>query len=87
MSLKSIRESYTRLLDAFSGAGVKLNESQKSDLDTFVLALESKMGESRRAAIRQTKKAVERKMEGEFRKVFESVMAGMRENARLASLI
>ena len=87
MSLKSIRESYSRLLDAFSGAGVKLSESQKQDLDTFVLALESKMGASRRAAIRQTKKAVERRMEGEYRKVFESVMAGMRENARLASMI
>ena len=41
MSLKSIRESYSKLLTVFNDAGVKLNESQKADLDTFVLAIES----------------------------------------------
>ena len=43
MSLKSIRESYSKLVKAFTDAGVKLDESQKADLDTFIVALESKM--------------------------------------------
>ena len=87
MSLKSIRESYSKLLTAFKDAGVTLNESQKGDLDTFVLALESGMENQRKNAIEMTKKAVEAKMEREYRKVFESVMASMQENARLASKV
>lgn len=87
MSLKSIRDSYTKLLDTFSAAGVTLNESQKGDVDTFILALENQMGVQRRAAIRQTKAAVEKKLEREYRQVFESVMDAMRENAELAAKI
>ena len=34
-----------------------------------------------------TKEAVEAKMEKEYRQVFESVMANMQENARLASKV
>lgn len=41
MNLKSIRENYSNLLAAFSDAGIKLNESQKSNLDSFILSLES----------------------------------------------
>jgi hypothetical protein len=48
MSLKSIRESYSKLLTVFKDAGVSLNESQKADLDTFVLALESNMESQRK---------------------------------------
>lgn len=87
MSLKSIRESYSKLLAVFKDAGVALNESQKADLDTFVLALESNMESQRKQAIKMTKEAVEAKMEKEYREVFESVMANMRENARLSSKI
>lgn len=47
MSLKSIRESYSKLLTVFNDAGIKLTESQKADLDTFILALESTMSEQR----------------------------------------
>jgi len=85
MSLKSIRNSYQKLLSVFKEAGVALNESQKADLDTFVLALESNMEQQRKKAIRMTKGTVEAKMEKEYRKVFESIMANMQENARLAS--
>lgn len=87
MSLKSIRESYSKLLTVFKDAGVALNESQKADLDTFVLALESNMESQRKQAIKMTKESVEAKMEKEYRKVFESIMANMQENARLASKI
>jgi len=87
MSLKTIRKSYSKLLDAFAAAGVKLTESQKSDVDAFVLAIEANMSRQRRAAIRQTKKVVEARMEKEYREVFESVMANMRRNAELASAI
>ena len=54
MSLKSIRESYSKLLGTFNDAGVKLNESQKADLDTFVMALESTMTKQREAIIKKT---------------------------------
>lgn len=52
MSLKSIRESYSNLLNVFETTGISLNESQKSDLDTFVLALESKLDDVRKTAIK-----------------------------------
>ena len=87
MSLKSIRESYSKLLTVFNDAGVKLNESQKADLDTFVLAIESNISKQRQTAIRQTKKLVEKKMEKEYREVFESIMANMQKNSELASKI
>lgn len=87
MSLKSIRESYSKLLTVFNDAGVKLNESQKADLDTFVLAIESSMSRQRETAIRQTRRLVERKMEKEYREVFESIMSNMQKNAELASAI
>lgn len=87
MSLKSIRESYSKLLTAFADAGVVLSESQKADVDSFVLAIESNMSRQRETAIRQTKKLVEAKMEREYRKAFESVMESMRENAALAAKI
>ena len=87
MSLKSIRKSYSKLLEAFNAAGVKLTESQKGDIDAFVLAIESNVSRQRQLAIRQTKKLVEKKMEKEYREVFESVMANMRRNAELASAI
>lgn len=58
MSLKSIRESYVSLIDAFTKAGVKLDESQKSSLDAFVVALECKMRAQKEAAVRATKKVV-----------------------------
>lgn len=63
MSLKSIRESYSKLLKTFAKVGVSLNESQKSDLDTFVMALESSMSDLRQTTIRKTKTAVIREME------------------------
>lgn len=87
MSLKSIRESYSKLLNVFKEAGIKLTESQKSDVDNFVLAVESNMSNQRRQAIRQTKKAVERKMEKEYKEVFENIMSAMQQNAELASKI
>lgn len=87
MSLKSIRESYSKLLTTFNDAGIKLNESQKSDLDTFVLALESTMSKQRESAIRKTKKAVTEKLEKEFKTIFESLRKNMSKNAELASKI
>lgn len=75
MSLKSIRESYTNLLSAFAEAGVKLNESQKANLDMFIVALETKMSEQKKATVRATKKIVTEHLEREFKKSFESIIA------------
>lgn len=87
MSLNSIRESYSKLLAALSDAGVKLNESQKADLDTFVLAIESNISRQRETAVRQTRRLVEKKMEKEYRQVFESIMANQMANSELAAKI
>lgn len=87
MSLKSIRESYSKLLTTLNDAGVKLDESQKTDLDSFVLAVESTMSKQRESAIRKTKKAVTEKLEGEFKAIFESIMNTTKENNELASKI
>lgn len=87
MSLKSIRESYSKLLTVFNDAGVKLTEAQKADLDTFVLALESTMSKQRQEAIRKTKLAVEAKLNKEFAAEFQKVMESIAENQRLASKV
>lgn len=87
MSLKSIRDSYAKLLNTFNRAGIKLNESQKTDLDGFVLAIESTMSKQRESAIKKTKKVVTEKLEGEFKSLFESILAKVRENNILASKI
>lgn len=87
MSLKSIRESYSKLLTVFNDAGVKLTEAQKADLDTFVLALESTMSKQRQEAIRKTKLAVEAKLDREYSAEFKKVMESMAENQKLAAKI
>ena len=87
MSLKSIRESYAGLINAFTEAGVKLNESQKASLDTFIVALESKMSKQKEATVKATKKIVTEHLEKEYQKVFESIMKHQAENAELAAKV
>lgn len=87
MSLKSIRESYVGLLNAFTEAGVKLNESQKASLDTFVVALESKMNKQKEATVKATKKVVTEHLDKQYQKVFESIMQHQAEHAELAGKI
>lgn len=87
MSLKSIRESYQNLITVFNDAGIKLNESQKKALDTFVLELESTMSNQRTATIKKTAKAVQKKMERQYQTVFESILNNMAKHAELTSKI
>lgn len=87
MSLKSIRESYAGLISAFAEAGVKLNESQKASLDTFIVALESKMSKQKEATVKATKKIVTEHLDREYKKVFESFLKHQAENAELAAKI
>lgn len=87
MSLKTIRDSYSKLLATLTEAGIKLDASQKSVLDEYVMAIESTMSKQRKQAILLTKKATERKLEKEYAKVFESIMAHTHENFEIASKI
>jgi len=87
MSLKSIRESYSKFLTTLTEAGVKLDESQKSNLDSFIIAIESKMSKQKEAAIKATKKIVTEHLESEYKKVFESILAHMQENSELAAKV
>lgn len=87
MSFKSIRDSYSQLIQAFSESGVKLNESQKASLDTFIVALESKMSKQKEATVKATKKVVIEHLEKEYQKVFESILEHQAENAELAGKI
>ena len=87
MSLKNIRENYARLLTAFKDAGVKLTESQKKDIDGFVLALESSMESTKQATIKATRKVVEEKLAKEYRTVVESILAHQQEHSILAGKI
>lgn len=87
MSLKSIRESYAGLINAFTEAGVKLNESQKASLDTFIVALESKMSKQKEATVKATKKIVTEHLEKQYKEVFESIMQHQAENAELAAKV
>lgn len=87
MNLKSIRKSYSKFLNVLNGAGVKLNESQKADLDSFILAIESKMAQQKETAIKATKKIVTEHLESQYKKVFESILKHQAENAELASKV
>lgn len=87
MSLKSIRENYSKFIRVLESAGVKLNTSQKSDLDSFILAIESKMQNQKQKAIKATKKIVESHVESKFKKIFESILKHQEKNALLSSKI
>lgn len=87
MSLKSIRNNYTKLLAAFESAGVKLNESQKAELDTFIVALESKIDDMKKATVRATKKVVTEHLDKEYKKVVESILNHKAKNEQLAGKI
>lgn len=87
MNLKSIRKSYSKFLNVLNGAGVKLNESQKADLDSFILAIESKMAQQKETAIKATKKIVTEHLESQYKNVFESILKHQAENAKLASKV
>lgn len=87
MSLKHIQENYARLLVAFKDAGVKLTESQKKDIDGFILALESQMEATKKATINATRKVVEKRLSKEYRTVVESIIAHQQKHAELAGKI
>lgn len=87
MSLKSIRESYSKFIATLQGAGVKLTESQKANIDGFILAIESKMAKQKQLAIKATKKVVTEHLEKEYKKVFESILKHQEQNQELASKV
>ena len=79
MALKTLQNKYDALLQVFEEVGIKLNESQKESLDTFMLDFQAKLTETRDNAIKATKKIVEEKLEKEFKEVFESITAKQKE--------
>ena len=87
MNLKSLRESYNKLLDSFKEMGVTLNESQQENVDNFMLQLESKLKDVRDVAIKTTKKMVTEKLDAEYKELFESILKHMNENAEISSKI
>lgn len=87
MSLNNIRDNYQKFLTTLNEAGIKLDASQKSTIDGFMLALESTMSEQRKKAIELTKKATEKKLEKEYKQVFESIIKHTNENFQIASKI
>ena len=87
MNLKSLRESYNKLLDSFKEMGVTLNESQQENVDNFMLQLESKLKDVRDVAIKTTMKMVTEKLDAEYKELFESILKHMNENAEVSSKI
>ena len=87
MSLKTIRDSYEKLLTTLNEAGIKLDASQKSGLDGFILSLEESVSSQRQKAIRMAKEATEKKMEKEYKEVFESIMKHTQEHFEIASKV
>lgn len=84
---KSIRENYSMLLATFKDAGIKLTETQKRDIDNFILALENKVEDTKYKTILATKKVVEKKIESEYKAVVESIIKNLAKNAELAGKI
>jgi len=87
MGLKSLRNNYSKLLTAFRETGITLTESQKTDLDTFMLSLDKTIDEVKQSTIKATRKVVEAKQGEEYRKVFESILKHQAEHNAIASMI
>lgn len=87
MSLKTIRDSYEKLLATLNEAGIKLDASQKSGLDGFILSLEESVSSQRQKAICMAKEATEKKMEKEYKEVFESIMKHTQQHLEIASKV
>ena len=87
MSLKNIRDNYNKFLTTLNEAGVKLDASQKSVIDGFILALESTLSDQRKKAILLAKKATEKKLEKEYAQVFESIIQHTHDNFKIAAKI
>ena len=85
--INSIRENYSMLLATFKDAGIKLTESQKSNIDQFILALENKIDKTKHKTIFATKKVVENKLESAYKQVVESIIQNLAKNAELAGKI
>ena len=73
-SYNTIQEISEKLLSSLASAGVVLTEAQKSDVDSFMTAIESRLDEQKRLAIAATTSVVERRMDDEYKKVFESIV-------------
>ena len=87
MRLKRIRDNYARFLGVLSDAGVKLTESQKKELDQFVVGIEQIMEAQKIKTVKATKKLVEAKMDKEYGRVVESLLTHMRRNQFLTAQI
>ena len=87
MRLKRIRDDYARFLGDLSDAGVKLTESQKKELDQFVVGIEQIMEAQKIKTVKATKKIVEAKMDKEYGRVVESLLTHMRRNQFLTAQI
>ena len=87
MNLKSIRESYAKFIKVLETAGVKLNESQKADLDSFILTVESKMQKQKEMTVKATKKIVTEHLEAQYKKAFKSILEHQAEHAEIATKI
>ena len=87
MNLKSIRESYAKFIKVLETAGIKLNESQKADLDSFILTVESKMQKQKEMAVKATKKIVTEHLEAQYKKAFKSILEHQAEHAEIATKI
>ena len=79
MALKTLQRKYDELLKVFESVGVKLDESQKNSLDTFMVDFQNKLTETRDNAIKATKKIVEERLEKEYKTVFESIIGHQKE--------
>lgn len=79
MSLKSIKKNYIKLLEAFSEAGVTLNESQKETMDTFVSDFEE--------TLKEKEKEVEERISNEYKQVVENILNHQKEHAELTGKI
>lgn len=75
--LQHIKENYSLLLYTLKEAGVTFTESQKENLDKFVLAIEESIDNGQKTAIKATERIVRKKLEAEYKTVFESIFKNM----------
>lgn len=85
--MRTLRENYSRLLQGLKRSGVKLSDRQKSDLDTFIVALEHKINESKKITARKTKKLVTENLEEKYEHLVGKILKHLQEHVDMASKI
>lgn len=87
MTDKEIKKNLDGLLNTLKEVGVVLTEEQEKSIGEFVKLFEDRVADAERNAVAATKRVVERRLEAEYKTVFESLLKNMERYHSVAEKI